>query len=82
MMGTTVVSSMLSRSRAMATITRTSFLDSLAEWKYAPIDVLETYSAALVPILESSLGSNPDYLQKKSTKIDIVKEGEGEKLIC
>ena len=34
----------------MATMTRTSFRDSLAEWKYAPIVVRDIYSAAFEPI--------------------------------
>ena len=42
----TVVRSMLSRRSAIATITRTSFLDSLTSWKWAPILVRDMYSAA------------------------------------
>ena len=46
---------MLSRRRAMATMTRTSFLDSRAEWKWAPMEVRDKYSAALEPILRPQL---------------------------
>ena len=38
----TVVKSILSKSNATATMTKISFRDSLAEWKCAPILVLET----------------------------------------
>ena len=41
----------------MATMTRTSFRDSLAEWKYAPIVVRDMYSAAFEPISAFFLNS-------------------------
>ena len=47
----TVVSSILSRRSAIATMTRTSFLDSLVSWKYAPILVRDIYSAAFPMIV-------------------------------
>ena len=47
----TVVSSILSSRRAIATMTRTSFLDSLVSWKYAPILVRDIYSAAFPMIV-------------------------------